>query len=688
MITIDQAINDLYSAKLSDQECEEVECDRLRFIKQVEDGFKINVFDLNYSQSGINVLTRIPKFFRFFPKLKYLHFYSNLFRDSGLSKILEILQENHQITHLDIGCNDLSDGSLICMMDIIKSTNIKSLQLGRREESLQMNRYTKDSLNKIMNVISDQNSLQCFGISGIPLVKQKVVFNAGQFSKHLSNLISHCTKLKTLDISYCGLNDNDQINLAEGFLSNKSIRNLNISHNSFPYRTRIIDGICHLDKMIRLDLSSCELSKSACDIISHRFSIGWGIIDLNLSENPIGTIGISKLFESLSKNDTLVSLNLSDTSLDKGIAKSFHFYLKRTTVLRDLDLSKNNFGDSVSYVFSEVLPTQDTIVNLNLSSCKITDEGSTVLCKAISQNKTIKKLLLKDNFLSRKNGFDLVEILKSNEVLRMVDLTSNQIDCFALDAIETMCQRNKKSAHDRSLHHLKKQYISLSIQSSKIPVLKKQLGNLTDTFRDLNNEIDDLNSQIESYTVTTAANLELTGKNINDYEMLIDQEKKQIDDIQETMKKMENENIKFLNDFQIKNKAEQEMFSNLESQAQKVEQETVSYTDNFNETREKMLKDISLVEKMIKEINDMRNDPSILKHYEIPDYPFDDEYNTMKNNNNNLISQKELKENDLDVMTINEIQKEESPKKKATKQKKGKSKAVVKKPSSKKKIKK
>ena len=69
MITIDQAIDDLYFAKLSDQECEEVECDRLRFVQQVENGFKNNIFDLNHSQSGTNVLTRIPKFFRFFHDL-------------------------------------------------------------------------------------------------------------------------------------------------------------------------------------------------------------------------------------------------------------------------------------------------------------------------------------------------------------------------------------------------------------------------------------------------------------------------------------------------------------------------------------------------------------------------------------------------------------------------------------------
>lgn len=685
MITIDQAIDDLYCSKLSDQECEEVECDRLRFVQQVEAGFKNNVFDLSHSQSGTNVLTRIPKFFRFFPKLKYLDFYSNLFRDSGLQKILEILQENHQITHLDIGCNDLSDGSTICMIDIIKKTNITSLQLGRREESLQMNRYTKDSLNKIMDVISERNSLECFGISGIPLVKQKVVFNAGHFSKHLSNLISNCSKLKTLDISYCGLTDNDQANLSDGFFSCRSIRNLDVSHNSFPYKTKIIDGICHLDNLIRLDLSSCELSKSSCDAISNRFLHGWGIIDLNLSENPIGTLGIANLFESLSKNDKLVTLNLSDTSIDKNITKSFHLYLKSTTVLRDLDLSKNNFGDSISTVFSDILPTQDTIVNLNLSSCKITDDGSITICNAVSKNKTIKKLSLKDNFLSRKNGFDLVEILQSNEVLRLVDLTSNQIDCFALDAIEAMCQRNRKSGHNRSLHDLKKQYIQLSIQSSKIPRLRRQLGNLTDTCRGLNQEIADLNNQIESYEISSAANLEVTGKSINDYELFIEQENKQIIELHEMMKKMENENDKYICEIKAKNKTEQEILLDLESESQRIEQETINYSNNFIHARDQIKKDITLVESMMKEINEMRNDPSILKHYEIPDYPFDD-YKIV--NNENLKSKKEIDENNFDIHVLNEIKKDVSPEKHSPKQKKGKSKAVVKKPSSKKKTKK
>ena len=87
MITLEEAIYGLYHAKALDTNVEEVDCDRVRFLQQLEAGFKQNFLDLTNMQAGMNVMARIPKFIRLVPNLKHLHIYSNLVRDSGLQKI-------------------------------------------------------------------------------------------------------------------------------------------------------------------------------------------------------------------------------------------------------------------------------------------------------------------------------------------------------------------------------------------------------------------------------------------------------------------------------------------------------------------------------------------------------------------------------------------------------------------------
>ncbi|OHS93833.1 hypothetical protein TRFO_02355 [Tritrichomonas foetus] len=627
MITLEEAIDELYHAKASDAECDEVECDRIRFFQQVEAGFRQNILDLTNMQAGMNVLARIPKLNRLVPNLKYLHFYTNLFRDNGLQKILSLLQISPKITNLDIGCNDLSDSSVMCMIEIIKQTKITSLQLGRRDESLQANRFTKEGLMTIIEAIIESDSLECFGISGIPLVKQKRTMKSRDFSKQLSKLIAKCSKLRTLDISHCGLVDSDQSILAEGFSENTSLHILNIGHNNFPSKTKIVDGICCLNHLVSLNLSGCDLSQEPCDVISRRFSEGWGIIDLNLSENPIGDNGISYLLNTLAENDTIVSLNLADTQISSELSNDFHYYLTSTTTLRDLDVSRNNFGDSVANVLADVLPNQDTIVKINLTKCRITDDGSLALGRSIALNHTLKKISLRDNFLSQQNGFELVEILQPNETIRMIDVSSNQIDCFALDAFETLCQRNKKSAHDKMLQDLRKKYIQLSIQSSKIPSLTNHLSELKVAKRDLNRIIDDLDDKIENFDLTTSANLEITGKSIQEYEQLIDQENKQIVDLQEKMREIEDERARYLHSHEIKNNIEINKFDQLIKEAEKIETETEKYKNEKEKQRKYLEENIALVEEMINEISEIMSNTKAFRKYEIPEYPFEDEFN-------------------------------------------------------------
>jgi Ran GTPase-activating protein (RanGAP) involved in mRNA processing and transport len=625
MISLEEGIEEIYHAKVTDNESEEVESEQIRFVQQVTNGLRYRTFDLSFQQCGLNVLARIPKIFRLLPNVRTLQLYNNLIRDGGVQKVHLLIQSNRQIVNLDIGANNLTDGSLMCLLEIIRNTAVQSLQIGRREETLQENRYSKEALMIIFDVIAECNSLRSFGIAGIGAARQTTAFRTRKFSRRLADLLIKGTKLENIDISSSDLVDQDQSLLAEGFMSNANLKYLRIANNSFPNGCKLVDGICHLDKLRLLDLSNCEIHENACEIVTSRFTDGWGLITLNLSRNPIGTTAVSHLLQVLCTNDTLVELNLSETGAESVIAEDLKAFLQATMTLRDLDLSKNNLGDAVAFVFADVLSSQDTLVNLWLASCHMTDDGALSMCKSLVENSTLKKLDLKDNFLSAPGGFDLTAFLQGNETLRSVDLTSTQIDYFALEAVEEIMKRNRQSARDKHLRDLRRTYVRLTIQKSKIPPLEEQLAGLNDRNEELSSQIGTLTDKINAYDNETFGTLDLLKKSIDELEKMIETENEQMGKMREAIEKMHEEKETFLQETKAKTEKEDELFHKIEEEAAKVEAATVQFNQDVLDQKTKYEKDIHLVESMMDEIIDMMSNPTAFRHYEIPAYPFPEE---------------------------------------------------------------
>ena len=106
------------------------EDDYKRFCSQLSSSFSKGVLDLSGQRIGINMLTKLTKVLRQAPHIRVFNLYGNLVRDHGIHSLLQLLLANQQVEVLDIGCNDLSNQAVPCLIDIIKETKIKSLQIG------------------------------------------------------------------------------------------------------------------------------------------------------------------------------------------------------------------------------------------------------------------------------------------------------------------------------------------------------------------------------------------------------------------------------------------------------------------------------------------------------------------------------------------------------------------------------
>ena len=616
-----QAINELYQCKLSDNTNENIEIDYIQFFKQLQRGFNYHTLDLDRVLFGNNVLSRLGRVLRMVPGVDRLKFYGNLIRDGGIQKVVQLLQTNPQITFLDIGSNELTDESLRHIKEILKKTCITSLQIGSFENTYQQNRFTWEAVEVMMEVIAKRGIMVCFGIGGIGALKQAKMGKAKDFSKYLSKLICRCKKLATLDISRCNLVDSDQAIIAAGFFENNSLKRLDIHENYFPSGAKLVEGICNLDNLVSLNISNCSLSESACLVLSNKMSEGWGLISLNISHNSsIGTSGIAAILSVLADNIYLVSLNISDTGCDASIVPQLSEVFTYNSILQELDISHNAIGDSLAYGFQSL-----TLHSLSLASCRISDIGAVTICKAIASNHTLKRLSLKNNFLSKGIGYEIVKILQANETLTFIDLTSTQVDCFALEGIQTICTRNKTTVHTNKLARLRKEYIHLSIQDSKIPGVLKHLDELRKKRAVLEEQIENITYEIENVDATTKVTITGVKKEIEEIKKGIEGQEEQIVEIKKNISQVTSDSDKSIAIYKEKIKKEQEEFEKAEADADKIEKETIQINKEGLALQRKLTSEVEMMEELLGNVIKNSRNRKKLKDYEIPVYPYEEE---------------------------------------------------------------
>lgn len=568
----------------------------------------------------MNVLTRVPKLLRIKPTITKINLYDNMIMDSGLQSLLQILLSNPQITSIDIGCNDLTDGSLLCIMEIIRDTHVKKVQLGYNQFTWQANHFSREGLSQIISTVAETNRLKCFGMRGTMSIQSKRQPTDKPISLYISKLLREATNLLTLDASNLNFNESDQNHLYTGFSQNKTLKHLNLTGNQFSQGTFLIEGITKIKSLVYLNLNSCSILTPTCLTISNALSSGWPLISLDLSNNKIGSLGISSLFNTLSTNETLTSLNISSNNFDSNIGPSLKKFMLSNHVLSSLDISKNHLSDSIALIFAETLPINDSLADLNLATTWTTDAGAVEIAKSIVRNTSLRKIIFKDNFLSTLVGFQLLDILQSNRTLLYIDLSSNQVDTFAIDAVNSLCKRNRILLKERKFLPLRKELIRLSIQKSKIPHVEENLKKLDNRLNELDQTNERLNDQIESYRDSTAVTLKAAKQAIKEFEMMISEEKNSIEDMKKMMIDMREQSKKSIIESQEKEAEEQKKFDKIMQESEKVENETAAIQNNADEQQKKMSEEIEMIEKMLEEIQQMTQDKENFHNWEIPEY--------------------------------------------------------------------
>ena len=278
----------------------------------------------------------------------------------------------------------------------------------------------------------------------------------GKFSNgvvaHIAMILRHSKCLKTLNISYCGIDDQGVKSLASAIEMNGSLEELNLSGND------AVTGIGHMalgeslkrNKTLKtLNISSCGIDDQGMKSLASALEMNGSLEELNLTGNDaVAGIGHMALGESLKRNKTLKTLNISSCGIDDQGMKSLASALEMNGSLEELNLTGNDAVTGIGHMaLGESLKRNKTLKTLNISSCGIDDQGMKSLASALEMNGSLEEMNLSGNRVGTGIGYmALGESLKRNRGLKTLNISYCDIDEQCMKSLASAFEMNSSLA--------------------------------------------------------------------------------------------------------------------------------------------------------------------------------------------------------------------------------------------------
>ncbi|KAM9973799.1 hypothetical protein ACTFIW_010932 [Dictyostelium discoideum] len=435
--------------------------------------------------------------------------------NNNLKEFINDLKDHSNLINLELAFNQIELGLLNQLKSLVNLPEYFKIKLTIK---LMTSNSTIGIINEIM---SGNKSILCsLDLGRCKIGGKESTSNGFVGLSKFSNILKTITplSLSSLDLSYNQLSNESAIILADGLSTNKSIQSLNLSFNdikqfgsiaiakalsinnsitSLQYSCNSLfqEGTLAFAEMISLNqsltdlnLSNCKLSLSSSSTSSSSSSStssspesspesSSSIIiptptttPTEISQSTI--IAITKIGltfkNSLGKNKSLKSLNLSRNLIDNQAVEYIAFGLSLNRSILNIDLSCNRIGDQGAKLLSKSIAyNENTMINtLNLSSNCIEDSGASSFSDIIINNKTLTQLDLSINWIN-SNG--IIQLSKSFEVLSSSSSSSSSNCVSPITSIDFSCN---------TICHRGAKYIGSFLKNSNIKYLNLFSNNL------------------------------------------------------------------------------------------------------------------------------------------------------------------------------------------------------------------
>jgi len=178
-----------------------------------------------------------------------------------------------------------------------------------------------------------------------------------------------------------------------------------------------------------LNLSKNHITKDGAAALAHGLQGNETLVELDLSHNHIGDEGLEALAAAVAHKPLLSHINLASNHLSARSGASIRKHLSDPArgPLPSLLLSHNSLGDAGAKEIAEMLKVNNTVTRVDLSSNEIGDDGAAALVHGLSDETSfVTHLTLASNNIGSRGALAFDELLKVNTTIMEIDLSDNK----------------------------------------------------------------------------------------------------------------------------------------------------------------------------------------------------------------------------------------------------------------------
>jgi hypothetical protein len=186
-------------------------------------------------------------------------------------------------------------------------------------------------------------------------------------------------------------------------------------------------------------------------------------------DSKIGDIDMANLLTALKRNTRLRSLTLDGAISDveprsmKILCQALQEFVSKNTTLTYLSLKKN----CLPIKWLSLLEGNTTLETLDITDCKLGPGLIPVLNKILQANSTIRTLLIGGNNVGKNGILDVLEMLRFNSSILVVDFWRDTVDNDILEsAVVTLQEYNSSLTKVGLSHRYQLRQCSSSLKSS------------------------------------------------------------------------------------------------------------------------------------------------------------------------------------------------------------------------------
>ena len=211
--------------------------------------------------------------------------------------------------------------------------------------------------------------------------------------------------LQEVDLSDKGLFSEDLFVLSKALKDNASVTKINLSKNmiGFTYvdeRTMLEMKLRNQDKLNDGTFDKLFYDSLGLEHFNIAFKDKDTILQLDLSENDIGSENFLILLPIFESNINIKVLDLADCSLDGSSVEALCVILKQNNAnLKELMFRNSPLCETGAHAIADLIKGHPTLRRLEIFGCKLGDAGGNAIGAALRANFCIEDLSIGDNGL-------------------------------------------------------------------------------------------------------------------------------------------------------------------------------------------------------------------------------------------------------------------------------------------------